>query len=123
LEDEEIKEALDKLDIEDLPEHLEKFNITDQTLPKYNLYGTRSLLVYAAEEAVLSGYETIRPVHLFVSLFKVFPVLKSFPTLILLSTGFPRKEDFALKTYRGGGRYESFSDTFYFRRKSSPAYS
>lgn len=78
LENEDIVEALDKMDIEDFPDYLEKFNITDQTLPKYNLSGVRSLLIYASEEAVLSGYHTVRPIHLFISLFKVFPVLKSY---------------------------------------------
>lgn len=78
LDDNDIQVTLDKLDIEDFGELLDRFKINDQTMPSYPLSGTRSILIYSAEEAILSGYKIIRPVHLFISLFKVFPVLKQY---------------------------------------------
>ena len=78
MDDHDIKVLLDKLDIEDFNELFDHFNISEQTIPTYPLQATRSLLIYSTEEAILSSYEDMRPVHLFISLFKVFPALKLF---------------------------------------------
>jgi ATP-dependent Clp protease ATP-binding subunit ClpC len=69
---------LDRLGLlEQKQQVLEKL-ATEETLPSYSLSATRSLLVYAAEEAVLSRSPTIAPEHLFTAYFKLFPALNQY---------------------------------------------
>ncbi len=78
LKDEHCQLILKKLDFEDFAKKLEENNISAETLPKYNITVLRSILIYSAEEAVLTGSNDINPEHLFLTIFKLFPVLKQF---------------------------------------------
>ncbi|MEA3357004.1 MAG: ATP-dependent Clp protease ATP-binding subunit [Patescibacteria group bacterium] len=69
---------LKKLDLENFPKDLEKNNISEETLPTYPTSIVRSLLVYSAEEAVLTNSHLINPEHLFITMFKLFPVLNKY---------------------------------------------
>jgi ATP-dependent Clp protease ATP-binding subunit ClpC len=51
-------------------------NINSETLPTYPATTLRSILIYALEEALLTESQDVRPEHLFIALFKVFPVLQ-----------------------------------------------
>lgn len=69
--------VLDRLNLLGEQKELEKL-ASAQNLPAYPLSAVRSLLVYSAEEAILSGNETIAVEHLFIAFFKIFPALQSF---------------------------------------------
>lgn len=69
---------LHKLALHEITEDLSNHGINEKSLPKYSPSAIRSLLVYAAEEAILTNSATINPEHLFVSLFKVFPALNHY---------------------------------------------
>lgn len=66
---------LEKLDLEDFSDKFNEYSINNKTLPKYPVSALRSIIIYAAEEAVLTGSEQIHPDHIFLSLFRIFPAL------------------------------------------------
>lgn len=69
---------LDRLGLLEQQQEILKKVATAETLPFYPLSATRSLLIYAAEEAVLSRSLTIAPEHLFTAYFKLFPALNQY---------------------------------------------
>ncbi len=71
----DCQKILRKLDIPDFEEKMQENSINEKSMPKYNISSLRSFFVYATEEAVLSKSSRIYPEHLFIALFKVFPVL------------------------------------------------
>ncbi|MBN1618705.1 ATP-dependent Clp protease ATP-binding subunit [Candidatus Dojkabacteria bacterium] len=75
LKDPDIIMLLRRSDIESFKDELGKNEITPKKLPAYPLSSLRSILIYAAEEAILTGSDRIETYHLFITLFKVFPVL------------------------------------------------
>jgi ATP-dependent Clp protease ATP-binding subunit ClpC len=75
---EEGRVIIKKLDIGDLSASLKENNINPETIPDYPVAGIRSLLTYAIEEAVLTDSDVVEPCHLFIALFKVFPVLQNY---------------------------------------------
>ncbi|MBN2100343.1 ATP-dependent Clp protease ATP-binding subunit [Candidatus Dojkabacteria bacterium] len=72
------KIIIEKLDIQNFADSLEKNGINQKSLPKYPMSAVRSLLIYATEEALLTDSDQIRPEHVFISLFRVFPALDLF---------------------------------------------
>lgn len=68
---------LDRLNIDPQSSSLKK-TADRKHLPVYEITAARSLLVYAAQEAVLAESPTVDPEHLLIALFKVFPALTMF---------------------------------------------
>jgi ATP-dependent Clp protease ATP-binding subunit ClpC len=67
---------LQRADIEIDNQELIDNNINKDTLPTYPSNTLRSVLIYAVEEALLTESSEVRPEHLLLSFFKVFPVLQ-----------------------------------------------
>lgn len=63
----------------------EKYKISPESMPKYPVPSIRSLVTYALEEALLSKSINIQPVHFFLAMLKVFPVLQKFVSISQLS--------------------------------------
>jgi len=53
-------------------------SISKQTFPKYPIESLRSLTIYALEEAIITGYNNIQPIHLFLSMARIYPALRKF---------------------------------------------
>ena len=73
-----IEELLKRADIQVDAQELRNNKINTDTLPTYPASTLRSILIYALEEALLTESKEVRPEHLFLALFKVFPVLQKF---------------------------------------------
>jgi ATP-dependent Clp protease ATP-binding subunit ClpA len=71
-----IQSILKRANIEVDQKELQENNINQNTLPTYPATSLRSILIYALDEALLTESGVVRPEHLFLSLFKVFPVLQ-----------------------------------------------
>ncbi len=69
---------LERLNIQDLKNSLKENDINQNTIPDYPITAIRSILVYALEEAVLTQSMTVEPSHIFIALFKVFPILDQY---------------------------------------------
>lgn len=52
--------------------------VSESTLPLYPSTAIRSLVVYSLNEALLTSSRTIKPEHILLAFFNVFPVLKKF---------------------------------------------
>jgi ATP-dependent Clp protease ATP-binding subunit ClpC len=76
--DERIITLIKRANLEFNSETFEKQQINKISIPDYPLAGLRSILIYALEEAILTDSNDIRLEHIFLSYFKVFPVLKKF---------------------------------------------
>lgn len=72
------REILNRANIQIESNELEENNINSETLPIYPSNTLRSVLIYALEEALITESSVVRPEHLLLSLFKVFPVLQKF---------------------------------------------
>ncbi len=59
-------------------ENLDESGVHSETLPSYPSTSIRSLIIYALNEALLTSSREIRPEHLFLALFNVFPSLKKY---------------------------------------------
>lgn len=57
---------------------LQENNIDEKTLPSYPATSLRSLLIYSLNESLLTSSRDIKPEHILLSLFNVFPTLKKF---------------------------------------------
>lgn len=75
---EEVEDILERADIPLKSNDLQSLNITRETLPTYQAPGIRSIITYAAEEALLTNSPDIKPAHFFLAYLKVFPVLQDF---------------------------------------------
>ena len=71
-----IRVILQRADVQVDPQELIDNKVNSETLPTYPATTLRSILLYALEEALLTESYEIRPEHLFISFFKVFPVLQ-----------------------------------------------
>lgn len=69
-----FKRADLKLDFESLS----KEDVNSNTIPKYPATAIRSILIYSLNEALLTSSREIRPEHIMLALFNVFPVLKKY---------------------------------------------
>ncbi|HEQ65399.1 MAG TPA: ATP-dependent Clp protease ATP-binding subunit, partial [bacterium] len=78
INDPEIEKIIRRCNIDLSSEKLEQNDISESTLPEYPIEGLRSILTYALEDALLSNSSEIEPEHIFVTFFKVFPVLKTY---------------------------------------------
>lgn len=76
----EVQEIFSRAGIIIDEEVFKKNNVTKNTLPKYSYTAIRSLLIYALNEALLTSSTDIKPKHLLLALFNVFPVLESILT-------------------------------------------
>lgn len=52
--------------------------ITEKTIPNYPTTSLRSFLTYGIEEALLTNSKQLDPLHLFISITRIFPVLQKF---------------------------------------------
>lgn len=59
-------------------ETLSNSKVTSDSLPKYPSTAIRSFVIYALNEALLTSSKEIRPEHILLALFNVFPILKKF---------------------------------------------
>jgi ATP-dependent Clp protease ATP-binding subunit ClpA len=72
----EIESILRRANVQVNEQELSDNQVNTETLPTYPATTLRSILIYALEEALLTESQVVRPEHLFLSLFKVFPVLQ-----------------------------------------------
>jgi ATP-dependent Clp protease ATP-binding subunit ClpC len=72
----DIAQILQRADVQVEAEEVKESQISSETLPTYPATTLRSILIYALEEALLTESNVVRPDHLFLSFFKVFPVLQ-----------------------------------------------
>jgi ATP-dependent Clp protease ATP-binding subunit ClpA len=72
----DIAQILQRADVQVEEDEVKESQITPETLPTYQATTLRSILIYALEEALLTESNVVRPDHLFLALFKVFPVLQ-----------------------------------------------
>lgn len=59
-------------------ETLSKSDVDSDSLPKYPSTSIRSFVIYALNEALLTSSKEIRPEHILLAIFNVFPTLKKF---------------------------------------------
>jgi ATP-dependent Clp protease ATP-binding subunit ClpA len=78
LKEESVQSILKRADLKLPIEHLNDFNINEETIPPYAPPGIRSLVIYAIEEALLTNSPQIKPEHFFLAFMKVFPVLQDY---------------------------------------------
>ncbi len=76
--DRHIKRIIRRANMQISEESIAIENLNSSTVPTYPISALRSLLNYALEEALLSNSHEIDVAHLFISYFKVFPVLKHY---------------------------------------------
>lgn len=62
----------------DMAELENSFKISPETLPTYGITAYRSLLTYAAEEAVLTESRDIQPQHIFLAIMRITPQLQKY---------------------------------------------
>lgn len=74
----EIVEIFKRANLEITEEILQQASITTKTLPLYPSTSLRSLIIYSLQEALLTSSNDIRPEHILLSMFNVFPVLRDF---------------------------------------------
>lgn len=71
-----IQVILQRADVQVDPQELVDNKVNSETLPTYPATTLRSILIYSLEEALLTESHVIKPEHLFIALFKVFPILQ-----------------------------------------------
>ena len=75
----EVQQLIRRSGLEMNIEDLEKnFKISTETLPSYNTTAYRSLLTYAAEEALVTESKDIQPQHLFLAITRINPYLQKY---------------------------------------------
>jgi len=75
----EVQQLIRRSGIEMSMEDLEKgFKVSTDTLPQYPITTYRSLLTYAAEEALLTESREIEPQHVFLAITRIYPNLQKF---------------------------------------------
>lgn len=77
----ECADLLKRANLTISPEDLETHDINAQTLPNVPISALRSLLIYAAEEALLTNSNYIEPIHFFLAITKIYEQ----PTKMILS--------------------------------------
>ncbi len=78
LEIDHIQEILKRTEIKLKPKDFTEIEINSNTLPDYPISAIRSLILYAAEDALLTTAEEIKPEHLLCTFVRIFPVLKEY---------------------------------------------
>jgi len=73
-----IRALLKRADLDLSNEKLEENEISKSTIPDYPAAGFRSFITYSLEDALFTQSAEILPQHLFLSYFRVFPVLKKY---------------------------------------------
>lgn len=76
----QIQEIFKRANIEVTVEKLEEGEIDEKSLPTYPSTSIRSLIIYALNEALLTSSRDIKPEHMLLALYNVFPTLKKFLT-------------------------------------------
>lgn len=74
----EVREILRRADLKIEGDVLKVNNITTDTIPTYPFNSTRSLIIYALEEALLTNSRMISPEHLFLAIVKTFPAIEKY---------------------------------------------
>ncbi|MGI6423519.1 MAG: AAA family ATPase [Candidatus Dojkabacteria bacterium] len=74
------KEIFKRANIEINSENLKEAEIDSKNLPIYSSTSIRSLVIYSLNEALLTLSRDIKPEHMLLALFNVFPSLKKFLT-------------------------------------------
>ncbi|HVX93072.1 MAG TPA: ATP-dependent Clp protease ATP-binding subunit [Candidatus Dojkabacteria bacterium] len=78
LKEDDVKIILKRANLVQLQKFVDDKNITGKNMPSYPIESIKSLMIYAVEEALLTSSVHIEPVHIFLSLIKVFPALNKF---------------------------------------------
>lgn len=78
IKDNRSKKILQRMSVPKFKKEFKKYNINKKTLPKYDLSALRSILIYAANEAVYSRSNHIHSEHILIMLFHVFPALQDY---------------------------------------------
>jgi ATP-dependent Clp protease ATP-binding subunit ClpA len=69
---------MDRLNINNFKNSLRENEINPNTIPDYPISAIRSILCYATEEAIITESNMVDPAHIFIALFKVFPILQRY---------------------------------------------
>lgn len=72
------EEVLNRSDLDINLKNLNDLNITDETLPSYDIAGLRNIIIYANEVAILSESRQIEVCHVMIALFRAYPVLQQY---------------------------------------------
>lgn len=76
IEDPDIRTVLKRSALEEFSNHITNSQELFDETQEIKINGLRSVLLYAAEEALLTESYKIEPIHLFLSLFKILPDLE-----------------------------------------------
>lgn len=71
-----IKRLIKRANISLSSEHFTSHNINNNTIPSYQTSSLRSIIIYALEEALLTDSPNIEPVHFFLAITRVFPIIQ-----------------------------------------------
>jgi ATP-dependent Clp protease ATP-binding subunit ClpA len=80
LKDPNIKSVIKRSGLNLSKKFFKQKEITNKTFPKYPIESLRSLTIYALEEAIITGDTNIKPIHLFLSMTRIYPALRKFIT-------------------------------------------
>jgi len=78
LKDSNVKQIIKRAGLNFSKQFFKQQNISKETFPKYPIESLRSLTIYALEEAIITDYENIQPIHLFLSMARIYPTLRKF---------------------------------------------
>ena len=104
----EVQEMFKRANITIDEDILDKNDVNSTTLPQYSATSIRGLIIYALNESLLTLSREIKPIHLLLALFNVFPVLGK----VLLS------QNSSIDILREVVRYQSYEIDR--KRRSSP---
>ncbi len=76
LKHEHLQRVLQRLDIKQLEEVFNSTQLTPDTAPQYPYPALQSFILYATEQAILTGSNRVLPEHIVLAIFTMFPVLQ-----------------------------------------------
>lgn len=74
----DVIEMVTRSDLDLSLDQLDTYGINAESMPSYPLPALRSIMLYALNEAIISGADNIKPIHIFLSYMRVFPILKKY---------------------------------------------
>ncbi len=72
-----VKLILNRADLLNIKEYI-KENVNKSNMPSYPIYAFKSLILYSLEEALASKSKNLEPIHIFLAICKVFPIMNKY---------------------------------------------
>jgi hypothetical protein len=74
-----VQQMIRRVGLEITPEEIiANENFTEKTIPSYPVTSIRSILTYAIEEALITNSKQLDPLHIFLAITRIFPVLQKY---------------------------------------------